>query len=215
MLLFLDSANLTEIRTALAWGVLAGVTTNPTLVAREGRRDFENFVRELSALVPGPVNAEVTAGDADGMVRQGRELAALGANVVVKLPCTWEGLAACRRLAEAGVPTNVTLVFSVNQGLLAARAGAAYVSPFVGRLDDAGHDGLQLVRDLVRLYNQHGIATKVLAASLRHPRHVTEAALAGAHIGTMPFDTLRQLVRHPLTDAGLERFMADWRQLNS
>ncbi|MBX5475664.1 MAG: fructose-6-phosphate aldolase [Clostridia bacterium] len=215
MLLFLDSANLTEIRTALSWGVLAGVTTNPTLVAREGRRDFTAFVRELSSLVPGPVNAEVTATDADGMVQQGRELAALGDNVVIKLPCTWDGLAACRRLADDGIATNVTLVFSVNQGLLAARAGAAYVSPFVGRLDDVGQDGMQLVRDLVRLYNQHGIGTKILAASLRHPRHVTDAALAGAHIGTMPFDTMRQLVRHPLTDAGLERFLADWRQLNS
>lgn len=215
MLLFLDSAVVDEMKAARSWGVLAGVTTNPTLVARAGRRDFAGFLREAASIVDGPVNAEVTALDRAGMVKQGRELAAIAENIVVKLPCTEEGLAACSELSRAGVPTNVTLIFSINQALLAARAGASYASPFVGRLDDVGEDGMGLVRDIVRMYDVHGIQTQVLAASLRHPRHVADAALAGAHIGTMPFAVMRQMVRHPLTDSGLERFLADWEKLNS
>lgn len=215
MLIFLDTANLDEIRTSRSWGVVSGVTTNPSLVAREGHKDFRAFLEQASALVDGPLNAEVTALDRETMVRQGREFAAVAPNVVVKVPCTEDGLGACRTLAEDGIATNVTLVFSVNQALLAARAGAAYVSPFVGRLDDIGEDGIRLVEDIVRLYALHEIPAKVLAASLRHPRHVTDAAMAGAHIATMPFAVLRQMVRHPLTDSGLARFMADWERLGS
>ncbi|MBX6350317.1 MAG: fructose-6-phosphate aldolase [Clostridia bacterium] len=215
MLLFLDTADLDEIRTARSWGVVSGVTTNPTLVAKAGHRDVRAFLAEASHLVDGPLHFEVTALDREGMVREGRELASVAPNLAIKVPCTEEGLGACRALAEAGIPTNVTLVFSLNQALLAARAGAAYVSPFVGRLDDIGADGLGLVKDVVRMYALHGIAAKVLAASLRHPRHVTDAALAGAQIGTMPFSVLRQMVRHPLTDAGLARFMADWERLDA
>ncbi|MDI3316827.1 MAG: fructose-6-phosphate aldolase [Bacillota bacterium] len=212
MQIFLDTADIEEIRRAAEWGILDGVTTNPTLVARE-RVDFFERLREIAALVDGPVSAEVTATDAHGMVEQGRELAALAENIVVKIPIGEEGLKAVRTLSQAGIRVNVTLIFSANQALLAAKAGATFVSPFVGRLDDVGQDGMALVRQIGEIFRLHGIATKVLAASIRHPLHVTEAALAGADVATVPFAVLKAMLQHPLTDRGLERFLSDWEKV--
>lgn len=209
MELYLDSANLAEVREAAGWGILSGVTTNPTLVAKEGA-DFHQRVRDIAAIVDGPVSAEVISTDTDGMLAEAMALRELHPNVVIKVPLTPPGLAAVRRLADQGVPTNVTLCFSAAQGLLAARAGATYVSPFVGRLDDIGHDGIALVRELSGIYAMHDLPTRIIAASIRHPQHVVEAAKAGADIATVPFAVLRQLFNHPLTDAGLEKFLADW-----
>lgn len=212
MKLFVDSADVSEIAELAEWGLLDGVTTNPTLVAKTGRPMFE-VLAEICRLVEGPVSAEVTATDTAGMVAEGRRLAEVAPNIVVKLPLTPAGLAACRRLVAEGIRTNVTLCFSPAQGLLAAKAGATFVSPFVGRLDDIGHDGMAVVRDIVAIYRNHpGLKTQVLAASLRHVRHVVQAALAGADAATAPPAVLRQLVRHPLTDIGLERFLEDWRR---
>ncbi|MBO8142276.1 MAG: fructose-6-phosphate aldolase [Firmicutes bacterium] len=211
MKFFIDTANVDEIRTVNEWGILAGVTTNPTLVAKEGR-DFREVIREICALVDGPVSAEVVATDAAGMIREGEEYAAWADNVVVKVPLTADGLKATRALAEKGIKTNVTLVFSPNQALMAARAGAAYVSPFLGRLDDISFDGMQLVRDVVEIFWIHDIETEVIAASIRHPLHMVEAAKAGAHIATAPFRVYQQMLKHPLTDIGLERFLADWQK---
>ena len=211
MKLFLDTANLEEIRQAVQWGVVEGVTTNPSLAARE-KEDFSKILPEICRLVDGPVSAEVIALDHAGMVQEARQLAAIHENVVIKIPITLEGLQAVSILAEEGIKTNVTLVFSVNQALLAARAGAAYVSPFVGRLDDIGTDGIDLVRNIVTVFERHLIATEVIAASIRHPEHVTAAALAGASIATVPFKVLKQMVNHPLTDLGIERFIADWKK---
>lgn len=191
--------------------MLAGVTTNPTLIARE-RADFHTRIREIARLVPGPVSAEVIATDAEGMIREAEELAGLAPNVVVKIPMTPEGLKATAHLARRGIAVNMTLCFSANQGLLAARAGARYVSPFLGRLDEIGHDGMEVVRQLVQIFRIHGIQAEVIAASVRHPLHVTQAALAGAHIATMPYAVMRQLVNHPLRDIGLARFLEDWRR---
>ena len=199
MKLFLDTANLDDIRRGAELGVVAGVTTNPSLVAKEGR-DLAAVIKEITAIIPGPVSAEVVATDTAGMVAEGLRLAAIADNVVVKIPMTEAGLAAVRQLAQQGVPTNVTLVFSVNQALLAARAGATYVSPFVGRLDDIGQDGIALVADIVDLFQLHGLNTAVIAASIRHPMHVTQAAMAG-----------KQMTQHPLTTSGLEKFLADWK----
>jgi len=209
MKLFLDTANLDEIRTAARWGILGGVTTNPTLVAAEGV-PFARRIQEICELVDGPVSAEVTETEVEAAVRQGRELAGLHSNVVVKVAVTPDGLTVCSRLAAMGIRVNMTLVFSLNQALVAARAGAAYVSPFAGRLDDIGHDGMAVVHDVVDCFYRHGIETEVIAASIRHPQHVAEAARAGAHIATIPFKVMRQLVAHPLTDSGLERFLSDW-----
>lgn len=211
MKLFLDTANLEEIRQAVQWGVVEGVTTNPSLAARE-KEDFSKILPEICRLVDGPVSAEVIALDHAGMVQEARQLAAIHENVVIKIPITLEGLQAVSILAEEGIKTNVTLVFSVNQALLAARAGAAYVSPFVGRLDDIGTDGIDLVRNIVTVFERHLIETEVIAASIRHPEHVTAAALAGASIATVPFNVLKQMVNHPLTDLGIERFIADWKK---
>ena len=211
MKLFLDTANLEEIRQAVQWGVVEGVTTNPSLAARE-KEDFSKILPEICRLVDGPVSAEVIALDHAGMVQEARQLAAIHENVVIKIPITLEGLQAVSILAEEGIKTNVTLVFSVNQALLAARAGAVYVSPFVGRLDDIGADGIDLVRNIVTVFERHLIATEVIAASIRHPEHVTAAALAGASIATVPFNVLKQMVNHPLTDLGIERFIADWKK---
>ncbi|MBX5465082.1 MAG: fructose-6-phosphate aldolase [Clostridia bacterium] len=212
MEIFLDTANIDEIRRAAAWGILDGVTTNPTLVAREGVPFFQRL-REITALVEGPVSAEVTASDAAGMIEQGRELAQLASNIVVKIPVGEPGLEATRALSREGIRVNVTLVFSANQALLAAKAGASYVSPFVGRLDDIGHDGMEVVRQIREIFRLHQIPTKVLAASIRHPLHVTEAALAGADIATVPFAVLQAMLAHPLTDRGLERFLRDWERV--
>ncbi|QBS37190.1 MULTISPECIES: fructose-6-phosphate aldolase [Thermaerobacter] len=209
MEIFLDTAQVDEIRRATAWGVVTGVTTNPTLMARAGG-DPETVLKTIAQLVPGPVSAEVIATDAEGMVREGRHLASLADNIVVKVPMTPAGLEATHRLAREGIRVNVTLVFQPGQALLAARAGATFVSPFVGRLDDVGEDGIGLVEEIVAIFRAQRLSTRVLAASIRHPRHVIAAARVGADIATMPMAVLEQLMRHPLTDAGLARFLADW-----
>lgn len=212
MKFFLDTANVDEIRRAHDLGVLDGVTTNPSLVAKE-KRDFRETIVEICSIVDGPVSAEVVSLDWEGMVREGREAASWAPNVVVKAPLTADGLKATKVLSSEGIRVNVTLVFSVPQGLLAAKAGAAFVSPFLGRLDDIGHDGMQLVRDLREIYATYGFPSEIIAASIRHPLHVVEAAKAGSHIATMGWKVLEQLLKHPLTDIGLERFLADWRTL--
>lgn len=214
MRFFLDTANLDEIRKAVSWGVICGVTTNPTLVAREGAVDFHTHVRTIAEMVDGPVSAEVVSVDTEGMIREARELARIHSNVVVKIPMTPEGMGAVKVLAAEGIRTNVTLVFSVNQALLATAAGATFVSPFVGRLDDVGQDGMEVIREIVAAFAASGSETQVLAASVRHSRHVAEAALAGADVATIPFGVLEKIFRHPLTDKGVERFLADWDDYN-
>lgn len=209
MKLFIDTANIDEIKEVHSWGVLAGVTTNPTLIAQEGR-DFRQVIEEITSIVPGPVSAEVVATDAEGMIREGEEYAAWADNVVIKVPMTAEGLKATSALAKKGIKTNVTLVFSPNQALLAARAGATFVSPFLGRLDDISFDGMQLISDVVDIFLAHDIDTEIIAASIRHPMHMVEAAKVGAHIATAPYKVFQQMLKHPLTDAGIERFLADW-----
>lgn len=209
MKFFLDTANLDEIREAASWGQVDGVTTNPSLIAKEGR-DFRQVIEEICAIVDGPISAEAVSMDAEGMIREGRGFAQWHPNVIVKLPMTIEGLKACKALTEDGIKTNVTLVFSANQALLAARAGATYVSPFVGRLDDEGQDGMSLISEIVEIFQNYDFDTQILVASVRHPMHVTEAAKLGADVATMPFKILKQLYHHPLTDVGIEKFMADW-----
>lgn len=210
MKLFIDTANINEITEAASWGILDGVTTNPSLVAREGRT-YHQLIAEICRLVPGPVSAEVLATDAEGMEREGRDLAAIAENVVVKLPITRDGVSVCTRFAEEGIATNLTLCFSPVQALLVAKAGATYVSPFVGRIDDVGQDGMQLVREIVQIYDGYEFATQVLVASVRHPQHVVEAALSGADVATVPFKVLEQLFYHPLTEIGIQRFIKDFR----
>ncbi|MDR3349503.1 MAG: fructose-6-phosphate aldolase [Acidaminococcales bacterium] len=207
--LFLDTANIGEIREATSLGVIAGVTTNPSLVAKEGRA-MAAVIREITAINPGPVSAEVLSSDAAGMVAEGRELSRIADNVAVKIPMTAEGLKAASQLAKDGVKTNLTLIFSVNQALLAAKAGASYVSPFVGRLDDIDHDGIGLVGEIARLFALHSLPARIIAASVRHPLHVSQAALAGAHIATIPYKVLMDMIGHPLTRSGIEKFTADW-----
>ncbi|MDQ0285008.1 transaldolase [Desulfofundulus luciae] len=209
MQLFLDTANVEEIKKAYALGVISGVTTNPSLIAREGR-DFAEVVREITAIVDGPISAEAVSTEAEGMIAEAEELAAIHPNIVVKIPMTGEGLKAVKFLSSKGIKTNVTLVFSANQALLAALAGATYVSPFVGRLDDVGHDGLELIQDIMAIYSNYDFPTKVIAASIRHPVHVVMAARAGADIATVPYKVLMQMLKHPLTDTGIEKFLADW-----
>ncbi len=208
MQIFLDTADVNDIRELSALGVVDGVTTNPSLVAKEGR-PFREIVAEILQIVHGPVNLEVVSTEAAGMVREGRELAKLHDNVVVKIPLIAEGLKAVRQLSAEGIKTNVTLCFSAPQALLAAKAGAVYISPFIGRLDDISHVGMELVRQIVTIYRNYDFPTQVLAASLRTPIHFLEAAMAGAHVCTLPAAVLRQLIKHPLTDIGLERFLAD------
>ncbi len=210
MKIFLDTANLEEIRQAAKIGVISGVTTNPTLMAKETGADFKTVVREICSIVDGPVSAEVTSMNAEGMVEEALEIAAWAENVAIKIPITAQGLQAAKELSKRDVTTNLTLCFSPNQALLAALAGATFVSPFVGRLDDAGHDGMQVVADIVGIYRQHNLATKVIAASIRHPLHVVTAAQAGADIATVPYKVLLQMVQHPLTDVGIKRFLEDW-----
>ncbi|MDR1946399.1 MAG: fructose-6-phosphate aldolase [Desulfovibrio sp.] len=212
MRFFIDTARIEEIREAAGYGFLDGVTTNPSLMAREKVRDTDGHIREICALTSGPVSAEVIATDCDGMVKEGRRLAALAPNVAVKLPLTMPGLAACRILSAEGTAVNATLVFSPVQALLAAKSGAAYVSPFVGRLDETGTDGMRMVEEVLSIFRNYGFTTEVIVASVRHPRHVLRAALAGAHICTIPFAVIRQLAAHPLTDRGLETFLADWKK---
>lgn len=210
MKFFIDTANIEEIREAHALGILAGVTTNPSLVAKEKNVAFHDRIREIAELVPGSVSAEVIALDADGMIKEGKELAAIAPNITVKLPMTPDGLKACYALTQEGITTNVTLIFNANQALLAARAGATYVSPFLGRLDDIGQNGLDLISTISEIFNVHGIESQIIAASIRHPMHVTEAALRGAHIATIPFKVIAELTKHPLTDKGIEAFIKDW-----
>jgi transaldolase len=210
MKFFLDTANLDEVRQAAALGVLDGVTTNPTLAARE-KRPFRDLILEIcDAVGSGVVNAEVVSTDAEGMLREGREFASWHRNIVVKAPMTPAGIRACNTLSREGIRVNITLVFSPSQALIAAKAGAYFVSPFLGRLDDISQDGLALLRDILQIYRAYNFSTQVLAASLRHPVHVVEAAKLGAHIGTMPFKVFEQLFKHPLTDKGLEGFLKDW-----
>jgi transaldolase len=212
MKFFADTAEINEIRELAATGLLDGVTTNPSLIAKSGR-NFIQTVREICAIVEGPVSAEVAATDTETMLAEGRKLAAIAENVAVKVPLTWDGLKACRKLAQDGIMVNVTLCFSANQALLAAKAGAAFVSPFIGRLDDVGEDGMSLISDMRTIFDNYPeIGTEILAASIRHPRHVTEAALAGADAATVPPAVLKQIVSHPLTDKGLAQFAADWKK---
>ena len=209
MKIFLDTGNINEIREAAALGVLDGVTTNPTLIAKEGK-PFKPTVLEICKIVGGPVSVEVVGTDSGTMCREGQEFASWHEHVVVKLPTTREGVKACKCLSGQGIKINMTLCFSPNQALLVAKAGATYVSPFVGRLDDISHDGMELVRQILQIYKNYGFKTQVLAASLRHPLHVVEAALAGAHVGTLPYKVLDSMFNHPLTDKGLAQFLKDW-----
>ncbi|MFN7252071.1 MAG: fructose-6-phosphate aldolase [Anaerobacillus sp.] len=209
MKFFIDTANLEEIREANELGVLAGVTTNPSLVAKEGV-DFHTRLKEITSIVSESVSAEVIALDYEGMIKEGKELAAIAPNITVKVPMTSEGLKAVRTFSDLGIKTNVTLVFSAVQALLAARAGATYVSPFLGRLDDIGQNGLDLVAQIAEMFFIHNIETEIIAASIRHPMHVHDAAMKGAHIATIPFKVISQLVKHPLTDQGIEKFLEDW-----
>ncbi|NUP89446.1 MAG: fructose-6-phosphate aldolase [Candidatus Sumerlaeia bacterium] len=209
MKFFVDTADVNEIREAVALGVVDGVTTNPSLASKTGR-PFEELIREICEIVDGPISAEVVATDREGILREAHHLAGIHPNVVVKVPLIPEGIAAVRALSEEGIRTNVTLCFSAVQALLAAKAGATYISPFLGRLDDVGHVGMELIHDIRLIYDNYGFTTQILAASLRHPLHVHEAAKAGADVGTLPVKVLRQLFQHPLTDLGLEKFLADW-----
>lgn len=212
MKFFIDTANLDEIKEAVELGLIDGVTTNPSLVAKEGDVDFKKHIAKICKLVKGDVSAEVTALDTAGMLKEGRELAKIAKNVVIKVPLTLDGLKACRTFRAEGTKVNVTLCFSAAQALLAAKAGASYISPFIGRLDDIAQDGMVLIRDIVQIYDNYGFATEVLAASIRHPMHIVDCALAGADVATIPFRVITQLVKHPLTDKGLEGFLTDWKK---
>jgi transaldolase len=212
MKIFIDSGDLNEIRDAAAMGVVDGVTTNPTLVAKAGR-PLAALIADICEIVDGPISAEVVATDCEGILREGRALAKIHRNVVVKVPLIAEGIKAVKVFSQEGIKTNVTLCFSAPQGLLAAKAGATYISPFIGRIDDIGGDGMEIIRQLVQIYDNYGFATQVLAASIRHPVHVVESALAGAHVGTLPHKVILQLLEHPLTSAGLEKFLADAKKI--
>ena len=209
MRFFLDTANIEHIKEANEMGVICGVTTNPSLVAKEGR-DFNEVIKEITEIVDGPISGEVISEDADGMIKEGREIAAIHKNMIVKIPMTAEGLKATKVLSKEGIKTNVTLIFSATQALLAANAGATYVSPFLGRIDDISMIGMDLVRDIAEIFAVHGIETEIIAASVRNPIHVIEAAKAGADISTIPYSLVLQMISHPLTDQGLEKFKADW-----
>ncbi|MDD5712769.1 MAG: fructose-6-phosphate aldolase [Smithellaceae bacterium] len=212
MKFFIDTANIGEIREGIALGMVDGVTTNPSLIAKE-KTGFDKVVKEILKAVDGPVSLEVISLETPGMVREAKKLAKLGDNVVVKVPMTTEGLKATRILAEEGIPVNQTLIFSPVQALMAAKAGAAYVSPFVGRLDDIGHNGMELVEQIIAIYDNYGFETEIIVASVRHPGHVIEAAMMGADIATIPFKVIAQLAKHPLTDRGIEMFLADWEKV--
>lgn len=214
MKIFIDSANLDQIKEAHSWGILSGVTTNPSLVAKEGV-DFKARLKEICAVVQGSVSAEVLSEEAEGMLAEGLALAQIAPQITIKVPMTKEGLKAVHAFSQKGIKTNVTLIFSANQALLAARAGATYVSPFLGRLDDIGHDGMALIREIAQIFRLHSLTTEIIAASIRHPHHVREAALSGAHIATIPFNVLEQLVQHPLTDRGIEKFLQDWKEAHN
>ena len=215
MRIFLDTANVEQIRQGVKLGVVSGVTTNPTLVSKEGHKDYKAVVKKICSIVPGPVSAEVVVEGVTAMLEQAREIATWAPNVVIKIPSTAEGLEVTSQLAKENIKVNMTLCFSINQALLGALAGATYVSPFVGRLDDVGHDGMALVKEIVDVFKKYdNLTTEVLAASIRHPLHCVAAAKAGAHIATVPYKVLMQMTKHPLTDVGIERFLADWRSIS-
>jgi len=209
--IFVDTANVDDIRTACSWGIVDGVTTNPSLVARE-QRPFEEVVKEICGICPGPVSAEVVSLEAEGMIEEARKVSSWAPNVAVKIPMIREGIKAISVLSQEGIKTNCTLCFSPNQALLAAKVGATFISPFIGRLDDIGHDGMQLVGEIVQIYENYDFATEVIVASIRHPQHVVQAAMMGAHIATIPFAVLEKMFHHALTDVGVERFLADWKK---
>jgi transaldolase len=215
MRIFLDTADIDQIKQAAKLGVITGVTTNPTLVYRAGATDYEATIKEICSIIPGPISTEVVVEGVEPMIEQARQMAAWAPNVIIKIPSTTEGLEVTRVLSEEKIDVNMTLCFSVNQALLGALAGAAYISPFVGRLDDIGHDGMQLVKDIVDVYkNYPDIKTQVIAASIRHPEHCLRAAKAGAHIATVPYNVLMQMMRHPLTDIGISSFLSDWQKVS-
>lgn len=209
MKLFIDTANVEHIREIASLGIICGVTTNPTLIAKEGR-DFNEVIKEITEIVDGPISGEVISLDAEGMVKEGREIAKIHKNMVVKIPMTDEGLKAVKQLTSEGIKTNVTLIFSVNQALFAALAGATFVSPFVGRLDDTLHDGIEVVEQIRDVYDIYGLDTEIISASIRTPKHLQDSALAGAHIATVPYDVFKKSLKHPLTDNGIKAFLADW-----
>lgn len=213
MKIFIDTANLKEIKEVASWGILDGVTTNPTLIARE-KKNFAELIKEIYAIVDGPISAEVLSLECAGMVEEARRLAKLGKNIAVKIPMTYEGLKAVRILSREKIMTNVTLCFSPTQALLAAKAGATFVSPFIGRLDDISHDGLRLVQEIKLIFSNYGYSTQIIVASIRHPLHVLEAAKIGADIATIPFNVLEKLLKHPQTDIGIDRFLQDWQNLS-
>ena len=214
MRIFLDTANIEQIRHGIRLGIISGVTTNPSLVSKEDAASYEGVSKEICAIVPGPVSVEVLVEGVEPMIKQARQIAKWAPNIVIKIPATYEGLEVTSALAREGIPVNFTLCFSVNQALLGARAGAAYVSPFVGRLDDIGNDGMQLVKDIVDVFSHYQLTTQVIAASIRHPQHCVTAARVGAHIATVPYDVLMQMMNHPLTDIGIKRFLADWQRVS-
>lgn len=213
MKFFIDTANVNEIKEAASMGVLDGVTTNPSLVARE-KKDFKELLNEILQIVDGPVSAEVISVDYDGIIKEANELAKIHPNIVIKIPLIKDGIKAVKTLSSQGIKTNVTLCFSAAQAILAAKAGATYISPFVGRLDDIGHDGMQLIEQIVNIYANYGFQTQVLVASIRHPLHLIAAAEMGADVATIPFDVIEKLFKHPLTDIGLDKFLSDWKKLN-
>lgn len=214
MKIFIDTANVEDIKKANDLGVICGVTTNPSLIAKEGR-DFKEVVTEITSIVDGPISAEVISLDADQMVEEALELVKIHENIVIKIPMCAEGLKATKKLTALGIKTNVTLIFSAPQALLAARAGATYVSPFLGRLDDIGQDGTLLIQDIVEIFNNYGLETEIIAASVRHPMHVLAVAKAGSHIATIPYSTIAQMISHPLTTSGIERFLKDWESVEA
>ena len=212
MKLFIDTANVEHIREMAELGIIKGVTTNPTLIAKEGR-DFNEVIKEITSIVDGPISGEVISLDSEGMVKEGIEISKIHPNMVVKIPLTQEGLKATKKLSDMGIKTNVTLVFSANQALLAATAGATYVSPFVGRLEDTLHDGIEVVRDIRDIFDIYDFDTEIISASIRTPKQLADSALVGAHIATVPYDVLKKAIKHPLTDKGIESFMADWEKV--
>ena len=212
MRIFLDTANIDQIKQAAKLDIISGVTTNPSLVSREGATDYEATIKSICSIIPGPISTEVLVEGVEQMISQARQISTWAPNIVIKIPATIDGVEVTSTLAKEGIKVNFTLCFSLNQALLAAQAGAAYVSPFVGRLDDIGQDGIQLVKDIVDVYKHYQLSTQVIAASIRHPQHCTAAAKAGAHIATIPYNVLMQMIQHPLTDIGISRFLADWQR---
>jgi transaldolase len=215
MKIFIDTANLDEIKEAASFGVLDGITTNPSLMSKEGHKDAKKFYEQIAKLVPGPVSAEVISTDYDGILKEGREFSKIAENIYVKVPLIKEGLKAVKTFSEEGIKTNVTLCFSASQAVLAAKAGANIISPFIGRLDDISEDGLHLIEQIVQIYGNYGYETEILVASVRHPLHFVTSCMLGADICTMPYKVIEQLIKHPLTDIGLEKFLSDWKKMQS